>query len=130
MPIETYAQFWPFYLSQHRSAATRNVHFIGTSCFIALIIVAAITRSGWPLLLAVLMFYIPAWFAHFLIEGNRPASWRYPSWSFISDVRMLLLWLRGGLSAEIARLDNLPMTSANLKRAAERDTPARRINDR
>jgi hypothetical protein len=35
---------------------------------------------------------------------------------------MFLLWLTGGLSAEIARLDNSAMTPA-VERTVERDTP-------
>ena len=103
MTIQTYREFWPFYLSQHRHATTRAIHYVGSSCFVVFAVAAVATVNPWLLLPAFALFYLPAWVAHFVIEGNRPATWTYPVWSFVSDLRMLGYWLTGRLEAEFAR---------------------------
>lgn len=103
-PINTYREFWPFYLSQHSRASTRLWHYFGTSLFFICLIATAYTHNAWFVLLAFLFFYGPAWVAHFVIERNRPATWKYPMWSFVSDVRMCVYWLTGNLQREFERL--------------------------
>lgn len=40
--------------------------------------------------------YAPAWFAHFFIEKNKPATFQHPPWSFCADFKMAFLMLTGG----------------------------------
>lgn len=99
----TYAAFWPVYLAAHRKRATRLWHFLGTCAGFALVILAA-AFADWRLLVAApLVGYAPAWLSHFLVEGNRPATFGHPLWSFASDLRMLGLWLAGRLEGEYRR---------------------------
>ena len=48
--------------------------------------------------------YAFAWFSHFAIEKNRPATFKYPLWSFISDYKMMFYMLAGKMDAELDRV--------------------------
>ena len=102
-PLTTYSQFWSFYLREHARPATRGIHFAGTAA--ALICLGAGMASGraWYIPLALVSGYAPAWFAHFFVEKNRPATFTYPVWSLLSDFRMAGLWIAGRLERELAK---------------------------
>ncbi|MCB9742826.1 MAG: DUF962 domain-containing protein [Alphaproteobacteria bacterium] len=44
--------------------------------------------------------YSFAWLGHFAIEGNRPASFTYPVWSFLADLKLWGLMCTGQLWAD------------------------------
>ena len=102
--ITNYAEFWDFYVQEHSKPATRILHFIGTSLGVVLL-VWFIAREMWfyiPLCLAV--GYAFAWFAHFVVEKNKPAKFKYPFWSLISDYKMMWYMLTGRMNAEVDRV--------------------------
>ncbi|HTK37702.1 MAG TPA: DUF962 domain-containing protein [Pyrinomonadaceae bacterium] len=102
--INNYSEFWDFYVQEHSKAATRWLHFIGTSLGMILL-VWFILRGTWyyfPLFFVV--GYAFAWFAHFVVEKNRPATFKYPVWSFISDFKMVWFMLTGRMNNEVARV--------------------------
>ena len=101
--IKSYREFWPYYLNEHKDPRTRALHLAGTGVTTALLIAFVITANIWLLPVAVLAGYGPAWFAHFAVEKNQPATFRYPVWSLISDFRMAATWLAGGLDRELKR---------------------------
>jgi len=102
--FRNFQEFWPHYVREHRRPATRQLHFAGTTAAIACIIGAVALLSFWFLLLAPIAAYGLAWLGHFFIEGNRPATFRYPLWSLIAELRMYALMWRGRMNDEVRRL--------------------------
>lgn len=104
--IKTYAEFWDFYVAEHTEPVTRLLHFIGTS--LGLVLMVWIFRTGnWGYFpLCFVIGYAFAWFSHFVIEKNKPASFKYPLWSFISDYKMMFFMLIGKMNSEVERVKN------------------------
>jgi hypothetical protein len=100
-PITTYGDFWPYYLQEHARPATRNIHFAGTFAALASLGAGLATGVVWWFPLALVSGYGPAWFAHFFVEKNRPATFTYPVWSLVSDFRMAWFWVTGALDKEL-----------------------------
>jgi hypothetical protein len=103
--IASFAEFWPFYLGEHRQPLTRAFHFAGTNGALVLAILAALTGRPWLVVAALGVAYGMAWVSHFAIEKNRPATFRYPIWSFAGDWKMWALIWTGRLERELRRLD-------------------------
>jgi hypothetical protein len=106
--IATYAEFWPYYVGEHRSRACRGLHYLGTSLALSTVIGAIVTGTPWLFLVALVSGYGPAWVGHFFVERNRPATFKYPLWSLFSDFRMFAFALRGKMADEVARLHPRP----------------------
>lgn len=91
MRISSYKEFWKFYLKEHSHPRNRALHFVGTSLGLLLLGISIWQRDWRWLLVALFAGYGLAWLGHFFVEKNRPATFRYPLWSLISDFRM---WFR------------------------------------
>lgn len=99
----SFTEFWPFYVAEHSKPATRWLHLIGTSGGIALVIYFIATGRWWLFFLGLIPGYGCAWLAHFLIEKNKPATFKYPLWSFMGDYKMIFLMLTGRMRDEVDR---------------------------
>jgi hypothetical protein len=106
--FESFAQFWPFYLSQHSRPITRVLHYIGTSVAILYTGKAIVSFNPLWLLAAAFMGYFFAWLSHLFVEKNRPATFTYPLWSLRGDFKMFYLWLTGELAGELEKYDIQP----------------------
>jgi len=91
----SFAEFYPFYLSEHRNRACRRLHFIGTSLVLGCVVAAMVTGNAWWLLAAPVCGYGFAWIGHFRFEKNRPATFEYPLYSFAGDWLMYRDMLMG-----------------------------------
>ena len=68
-------------------------------------VAALLAKGKWKWLpLALVPGYAAAWAGHFLVEKNRPATFKYPLWSFIADQKMFALTLAGRMGDEVERL--------------------------
>ncbi|RCS30554.1 DUF962 domain-containing protein [Rhodanobacter denitrificans] len=91
----SFAEFYPFYLSEHGNRICRRMHFIGSTLVLAVIVLAlASGRLRW-LWLAPVAGYGFAWLGHFAFEKNRPATFRHPLYSLMGDWVMYGQMLRG-----------------------------------
>ena len=136
--FQSFEEFWPYYLSEHRAATSRRLHFLGTTGFFAGCAASAVTspvrfplaiagfaailahgaskeKEGRPLGHVLAMVALPtlaspvlfpagvvsayacAWVGHFGVEKNTPATFQYPLWSFLADLRMWSHMARGQL---------------------------------
>ena len=101
--FKSFAEFWPYYLSEHAKPATRALHFAGTGAGLFLAFAALMSGNYWLLLVALICGYGPAWIGHYFVEKNRPATFRHPLWSLIADFRMFFFFITGRLGAELRR---------------------------
>lgn len=98
----TFQEFWPYYVKAHSKRGTRLLHGVGSVAAIVFVVMAIVVNP-WYLLLAPLVGYGLAWYGHFFVEGNKPATFGHPFYSLAADYRMLLLGLLGRMDVEVAR---------------------------
>jgi hypothetical protein len=98
-----FSEFYPRYLAEHSNRTCRRLHFVGTSLGLAAALHAFATLNFWWLLAGLAAGYAFAWVGHFFVEHNKPATFKYPLWSFRADFRMWALAITGRLAPELQR---------------------------
>src|SRR5262245_17404102 len=101
---QSFQEFWPFYVSEHSKPVTRLLHLIGTTIGLSVMIYFLVFGPWWLFLLVLIPGYAFAWFAHFVIEKNKPATFQYPLWSFMGDYKMIAMMLTGKMEREVKRI--------------------------
>ena len=107
LPIKNYNEFYRFYLTEHRNINSRRLHAVGSSLGIYFWAKAIRQRKAKYLAYGLLSCYACAWVGHFFHEHNKPASFKQPLYSFISDWRMLSDIVRGRLSLIDRKFDKI-----------------------
>lgn len=101
----SFGEFFDYYLREHQKPSTRLIHYVGTVMGPLFLVAAIVTGNWWLIPLGFVAGYAPAWLSHFFVERNKPAAFKYPLWSLISDFRMLGLQLTGRLNDALRRAD-------------------------
>lgn len=110
---QNFSDFWPYYVLAHRQPATRIFHSIGTLTGWALVVAAILYRNWWLVLAAVGLPYALAWFSHFFVEHNRPATFGHPLWSWLADQKMVAMVLAGKMNQEVQRCTALESSASS-----------------
>ena len=108
LPIQNYHEFYRFYLTEHRNIMSRRLHVVGSSVGLYFFSKAIRQRKAQYFVYGLLSGYACAWIGHFIFEKNKPASFKQPLYSFISDWRMFADVLRGHLSLQDRAKDKIP----------------------
>lgn len=96
--FKSFAEFYPFYLSEHADRSCRRLHFAGSTISLLCVAAAVATLNPWWLLAGLLAGYAFAWVGHFGFEKNKPASFKRPLYSFMGDWAMYRDIWRGKVS--------------------------------
>ncbi len=91
---ESFAAFYPFYISEHQNVISRRLHVVGSGLVIA-VLVAGACINPWFFAAAPVVGYFFAWMGHFFFEKNKPATFKYPLWSLLGDFRMFFETITG-----------------------------------
>ncbi|MBX3727195.1 MAG: DUF962 domain-containing protein [Xanthomonadales bacterium] len=84
--FNSFREFYPYYLSEHRNPTCRRLHVVGSGLIVLLVVaVVAALLSPWWLLAVPVLGYGFAWVGHFVFEKNRPATFTHPLWSLMGD---------------------------------------------
>jgi hypothetical protein len=83
--FDSLQSFYPYYLSEHQNLTCRRLHFVGSSLVLGCIAALFFTGQWFWLPTAFLCGYGFAWVGHFVFEKNKPATFRHPLYSFVSD---------------------------------------------
>ena len=102
MKIRSFAEFWPFYVRAHAGEKTRVLHAVG-SVLSVITLGVALAVSLWLLIAVPVVGYAFAWYAHFFVEKNKPATFGHPLYSLLADYRMVFLMMAGRMDAEVRR---------------------------
>ena len=98
---QSFDAFWPFYLQEHSNPLNRLLHLVGTGGVLSIVLSALVLLQPLLLLAAPVCGYGFAWFGHFVVQKNRPATFKYPLWSLAGDFKMFFLAMSGRLGPHL-----------------------------
>jgi hypothetical protein len=83
--MASFAEFYPFYLSEHSNKTCRRLHFLGSTLSLICLMMLFTTGKLQYFFYGLLCGYGFAWIGHFGFEKNKPASFKRPLYSFMGD---------------------------------------------
>lgn len=96
--LKTFAEFYPYYLGEHKNRTCRRLHFVGSTLVLACLAMLIATGRPQYILYALLCGYGFAWVGHYVFEKNRPATFKRPLFSLIGDWAMYFDIWRGRIA--------------------------------
>ena len=102
MEIHGFDEFWPYYVRAHSRGQTRLLHAVGSVLSVVMLGVS-FAVSLWFLIAVPVVGYAFAWYAHFFVEHNKPATFGHPFYSLAADYRMTFLMMAGRMEAEVLK---------------------------
>ena len=87
--FNSFAEFYPYYLSEHSNDTCRRLHYAGSLLVLVIIAYTLLSFNLWWLLAVPVAGYGFAWVGHFFFEHNKPATFEYPLYSLMGDWVML-----------------------------------------
>ena len=100
LTFKNYKEFYHFYLGEHSNVTCRNLHYIGSSLVLMVLIFSLVAEQYILLWSLPLIGYGFAWLGHLFFEHNRPATFKWPFWSLASDWVMLFQFMTRTLPTE------------------------------
>ena len=85
----SFKKFYPYYLSEHKLRINKILHIIGSLTSLIFMISTIYIEKYKYIPISILCGYACAWIGHFIFEKNKPATFKYPIYSFIGDWVML-----------------------------------------
>jgi hypothetical protein len=87
--FNSFAEFYPYYLQEHSNDTCRRLHYVGSLLVLSILGYALLTQQFVWLFAMPFAGYGFAWVGHFVFEKNKPATFKYPLYSFMGDWVML-----------------------------------------
>ena len=85
----SFKDFYPYYLSEHKVKTNKILHIIGSLTGLSFLFYIVYIEKYKFIPISFLFGYTFAWIGHFFFEKNKPATFKYPLYSFIGDWVML-----------------------------------------
>ena len=85
----SFKDFYPYYLSEHKLKINKVLHVIGSLIGLLFLFYILYVEKYKLIPISLLFGYTFAWIGHFFFEKNKPATFKYPVYSFIGDWVML-----------------------------------------
>ena len=92
---KTFKEFYPFYLKEHNNVVNKSLHILGAGLFLIIFLLTLLTQKYRYFILCPIFGYGLAWIGHFVFQKNKPATFKYPFFSFVGDFRMFFETITG-----------------------------------